>query len=109
MKIPPNAIVIGVGALALVGVLIFFRKQAAAAVQAVADVNKGTAYEGTGVVGTLGNAANQASGGLFESIGSWLGNTVYDVTHPNDGVDLQTTKQATQDNFYTSITRIFSP
>ena len=109
MKIPPNAIVIGVGALALIGVVVFFRKQAAAAVQAVADVNKGTAYEGTGVVGTLGNAANQASGGVFENIGSWLGNKVYDITHPNEGVELQTRKQATQDNFFTDISRIFNP
>jgi hypothetical protein len=32
-----------------------------------------TAYQGAGVAGTLGAAANSASGGVFASIGDWIG------------------------------------
>ena len=106
MKLPDNAIVIGVGALAVVGLILFFRKQAAAAIQAVADVNKGTPYEGAGVVGTLGNAANQVSGGVLADFGSWLGGKVYDITHP---VELQTRKQAVGDNYYDQSPQVFQP
>ncbi len=49
------------------------RKQAAAAVQAVSDVNVGTPFEGTGVVGTLGNVTDKASGGLLSDAGSAIG------------------------------------
>jgi hypothetical protein len=106
MKIPPQAMVIGVGALAVVGVLWYFRKQAAAAVQAVADVNKGTPYEGAGVVGTAGNIANQVSGGVLADIGSWLGGKVYDITHPTT---LQSRKQAVGDNYYNQSPQVFQP
>ena len=38
----------------------------------VTNPNAGTVYEGTGVVGTVANAANKASGGLFEKIGDMI-------------------------------------
>lgn len=62
----------------------------------------GTAYEGTGIAGTAGAAANAASGGLFESIGSWIGGKLADITDTYDpnAPTLQTRKQAVGDNFY---------
>jgi hypothetical protein len=41
-------------------------------------LTKGTAYEGAGIVGTAGAVANAASGGLFDKIGSSIGNTLHD-------------------------------
>lgn len=46
-----------------------------------ADGKAVTAYQGAGVVGTLGAATNAVSGGYLASFGSWLGITVYDLTH----------------------------
>lgn len=45
----------------------------------IAELNKGTPYEGFGVVGTLGNATNQALGGLPERIGGWIGGKLADL------------------------------
>lgn len=45
------------------------------------DGSQQTAYVGAGIPGTLGAAANTASGGLFSSIGDWLGGGLYDMTH----------------------------
>jgi hypothetical protein len=44
--------------------------------------NTVTAYQGAGVAGTLGAAANSVSGGAFASIGEWIGGKLYDLTHP---------------------------
>lgn len=51
------------------------------AITAVANVNQGTPYQGAGVVGTLGNLTNQASGGTLASLGSWLGGKAYDFVN----------------------------
>lgn len=40
------------------------------------------AYQGAGIVGTAGAAANAASGGTLASLGEWIGGTLYDLTHP---------------------------
>ncbi len=45
---------------------------------------KVTAYQGAGVLGTLGAATNAASMGYLATAGQWLGSTVYDLTHPAD-------------------------
>ena len=45
------------------------------------DGEKETAYEGKGVLGTLGAAANSASGGAFASIGESIGGWAYDLLH----------------------------
>ena len=47
-----------------------------------ADGNKVTAYQGVPVVGTLGAAANAASGGYLASLGGWLGRSTYDLFNP---------------------------
>ena len=39
----------------------------------IANVNEGTPFEGAGVVGTLGNATNAASGGILANVGSAIG------------------------------------
>lgn len=41
-----------------------------------------TAYQGAGVAGTLGAAANSASGGYFASIGEWIGGKAADLLQP---------------------------
>jgi hypothetical protein len=41
-----------------------------------------TAYQGAGVVGTVGAATNAASGGWLATAGQRLGGWLYDVTHP---------------------------
>jgi hypothetical protein len=43
--------------------------------------NPVSAYQGVPVLGTLGAAANEASGGYLASFGSWLGIKAYDLTH----------------------------
>jgi hypothetical protein len=40
-----------------------------------------TAYQGAGIVGTVGAAANHASGGVLASIGESIGGWFYDITH----------------------------
>ena len=40
---------------------------------AIASINEDTPFEGAGVVGTLGNVTNQASGGILANIGSEIG------------------------------------
>lgn len=47
-------------------------------------ITKGTPYEGAGVLGTLGSAVNQASGGTLQSIGEKIGGTLYDWMHPDE-------------------------
>lgn len=63
--------------LAIGGVIIVLgflaKKSVAATVEAIADVNAGTAFEGAGVVGTIGNITDQASGGLLSNVGSAIG------------------------------------
>ena len=39
------------------------------------------AYQGAGVVGTIGAATNVASGGWFATAGDWIGGKAYDLTH----------------------------
>jgi hypothetical protein len=43
----------------------------------------GTPYQGAGVLGTAGAAANSVSGGLFQSIGDWIGGTAADIFQPS--------------------------
>ena len=53
--------------------------------QTNASGEKTIAYVGAGVLGTLGAAANTASGGVLASVGEWLGGKVYDLTHDEPG------------------------
>lgn len=43
--------------------------------------NRVTAYQGAGVLGTAGAAANTVSGGYLATFGTWLGGKAYDLTH----------------------------
>lgn len=42
-----------------------------------------TAYQGAGVVGTIGAATNAASGGMLASIGERIGGWVFDAFNPD--------------------------
>lgn len=46
-----------------------------------------TAYEGAGIAGTVGAAANSASGGWFATVGENVGGWIFETTHadPNTG------------------------
>ena len=78
--------VVGVGTLAY-----FFGGKLLTALK---NVNKGTPYEGAGVVGTVGNVTNQVLGGLpkqlGETIASWVApgddteNVYYTVIFPDN-------------------------
>lgn len=39
----------------------------------IADINKDTPFENTGIVGTLGNVTDKASGGILSKAGSAIG------------------------------------
>lgn len=104
------ALLIGVGVVAFIGLTLFLKKQAAAAISGIEHVNDGTPYAGAGVVGTLGNVANQVSGGTLADLGENLGGWLYGIFgqdyNPNASTpDLQTRKQAVTDN--TADTGIF--
>lgn len=49
-----------------------------------------TAYEGRGVLGTLGAGANAVSGGLFASLGQWIGDKAFKVFNPTSDRDMLT-------------------
>lgn len=86
------AIMIGIGVIVLLYVVpkiirgIFTNQNPLTNGQTDAQGNPVTAYAETTtpVLGTLGAAANSVSGGVFASIGEWLGGTVADLTMPYD-------------------------
>ena len=59
------------GAVVVLGFLA--RSSIGEGISAVADINEGTPFEGTGVVGAVGNVTNVASGGVLANIGSAIG------------------------------------
>ncbi len=109
------ALLVGVGAIAFVGIAWFLKRQVKDAASAVANVNNGTPYANTGVVGTVGHGFDAASGGFLGDIGSWLGGKIADITmddgDPNKDkpVELQTRKQSVSDGFWAGFTDIFTP
>ena len=126
MKIPAlsgsgegYAVLLGVGAVVFVGLFLFLKSQAKQAAAAIADVNKGTPYEGTGVAGTLGNAANQVSGGALAAEGTNLGGWLYGLLNPTYDPNaaatnaapatLQTRKQAVSDNYWDDAGGVLAP
>ena len=101
VNLSPQAVAVGMGVL-VVGFLLYKTAQAApAAVAAAVDMGTGlvtgnnaitqnqtnadgektTAYEGAGILGTLGGAFNSASGGWFATTGEQIGGWIYDTTH----------------------------
>lgn len=67
------ATIIVVGTVSVIVVGAILKQQAAQAVDAIANINEDTPFEGFGVVGTAGNLTNQASGGILANIGSEIG------------------------------------
>ena len=67
------AVWIGVGALGL-GV-------AYVAYKSLANFNKGTPFEGTGAIGTLGNVTNQVLGGAPQAAGEAISEALFNLTH----------------------------
>lgn len=85
----PLGVALAVGAGALL-VYWFGRR----AFDAVADINKGTPYEGAGVIGTLGNVTNAASGGALAEWGSAVGIGAYEyLNSERDALALASTPQ----------------
>lgn len=99
VQLTPGAVAVGVGVL-VGGFLLWRASQVAGKVagdvvdtaagimtgnnamtqnQTDAEGIKTTAYEGAGILGTLGAAANSVSGGWFASAGSWIGTNAYDL------------------------------
>ena len=82
------------GAAAVVGVFVLYvlgRKAVEAAVDTGKGIvtgdnalTKGTAYEGAGVAGSIGAAADAASGGVLSDLGSKIGIGLYDWLHPDE-------------------------
>lgn len=80
-------IMAGAGVVIVGGVLFWLgRKAVTAAVDTAGGVlsgnnalTQGTAYEGKGVVGTLGAAANAVSGGALQSAGEHVGGWLFDL------------------------------
>ena len=73
---------VAIGALAL---YLIGRKIAGAVGEGVKEFNRDTPYENAAagpLLGTLGNATNQISGGNLADFGGWLGRSLYDLTHP---------------------------
>lgn len=46
-------------------------------------LTEGTAYDGAGIVGTLAGAADAAAGGALSSVGSAIGQTLFDWFGPS--------------------------
>lgn len=124
MKIPAlggsgegYAVLLGVGAVVFVGLFLFLKSQAKQAAAAIVDVNKGTAYEGAGVAGTVGNAANQLSGGALADAGTNLGGWLYEWLNPTPPASstnaapatLQTRKQIVSDNYWDDASGALAP
>ena len=84
-----KAVMVAAGVLAGGLVLYFVGRQfgkaagdtARAAADAVARVNEGTPYEGTGPVGTIAHGVDRVAGGWLSRFGGWLGGAIYDATH----------------------------
>lgn len=65
--------------LAIGGVVVFYGR--------LKDINKGTPYEGSGAVGTVGNITNQVLGGIPQKLGEALGSGLYEAFHDDDAGD----------------------
>lgn len=96
------AVLIGAGTIAVIVLFSYFRKQAKDAADALGDINEGTPYAGAGVVGTIGNVTDQASGGVLSGIGEWIGGKLADIFQPYDpnAPQPETRKRAVADQFY---------
>lgn len=49
--------------------------------------NRGTAFEGTGPIGTLGNVVDKTLGGAPSAVGGAIGRKLYDLIHSSEEID----------------------
>lgn len=70
-------ILLGLGAVLAASFVL--RKVAAAPVEAIANVNVDTPFEGFGAVGTVGNVTDKLSGGFFATIGGAIGRGLFSI------------------------------
>lgn len=85
-----NPLMLAAGVVLVIGVVYYLGRKTVKDVASAAGgvlsgdnaLTEGTPYQGAGVLGTLGAAANEASGGFLESTGHRIGGWVYDVLHP---------------------------
>ena len=47
-------------------------------------LTEGTPYEGAGILGTLGAATNELSGGTLQRFGEWLGGKAYELFNQDE-------------------------
>jgi len=88
-KLAENPVQLAIAVAIVAGIVYLLARQAGKAVAEVAAgvvtgdnaVTRGTVYEGAGIVATPAAIANAASGGTLEKFGSWIGGTIYDLTH----------------------------
>lgn len=80
LKIDAGGVAVLVGA----GLLVYLLTRASTLTTTATNAagEKVTAYEGRGPLGTLGAAANAASGGYLASLGQWLGGAAFDLLNP---------------------------
>lgn len=87
-----DPIKLAIGAVIVIGVVYYLTRktvtdaaQAAGAVltgnNSVTDAARTDAYKGAGVAGTVGAAADNASGGILSKTGEVIGGWLYDLTH----------------------------
>jgi len=85
-----NALPIALGAAVLLGVVYYLgRKTVSDVASGVGGlvsgdnaITKGTAYESTGAVGTLGASVDAIAGSALSRLGEWLGETSYNIFNP---------------------------
>lgn len=80
LALPKNKDFLLVIGVAGIGLYLFYRA-VKGTVTAVANVNQGTPYENTGVVGTLAHTADAAAGGTLSSLGTWLGGKIFSLVN----------------------------
>lgn len=92
-----RAAMIAVGAVVVAGIAYFAVKKFANVAGDIADnYNSGTPYSSDDLnpvqtsVATLAHATDDLSGNTLSRLGSWLGGTLYDIFHPNEGEGLWT-------------------
>lgn len=87
-----NPLHLALGVVLIIGVVYFLARRTVKDVAEVAGgiisgnnaLTQNTAYEGAGVIGTLGAAANTASGGALASLGQKIGSGLFSIFGPKD-------------------------
>jgi hypothetical protein len=97
-KLLDNPIQLALGIAVVIGVVYYVGRKVvtdvastgASIVSGDNAITRGTPYQGAGILGTLGSAANTALGGVPQSVGERLGDWLFELTHkdydPNEGL-----------------------